>query len=58
MEVLTKWDFKMIVFLDIKDFVAAISHILHNLGTKKNKVNLSVKMQKPFIPIDNVKKNL
>ena len=30
-EVLTKWVFKMILFLNIKDFVAAISHILHNL---------------------------
>ena len=52
-EVLTKWRFRMILFLKISDFVAALSHILHNCEQKK--VNLSLKMQKPITLIDNVK---
>ena len=44
---------KWYYFLTLK-IAAAISHILHNLWAKK-KVNLSFKMQKPFILIDNVK---
>ena len=47
---------KWYYFLTLK-IAAAISHILHNLWAK-NEVNLSFKMKKPFILIDNVKQFL
>ena len=54
-EVLTESDFKMMSFLNITDHITAISHIYYTISEQNIKVNLFLKVQKPFILTENVK---